>query len=291
MSPRLFATTALAAALIATTANAASFDCTKAATPVEHMICASPELSQLDEQTALAYAAKRNAAPNSDAKTAIIKAGRAWLKQRNLCPSESCIAASYRERIGELGAVASAAPAAQPNAPGPSASTQAQQAEQALAPVTGAPSDDEATAAAQKAAADQAAAERAKVEAEQDAADKAKAEADFTEQQRRTEIVNEKDAERTKAVYGKWLATRLSGLAESKASSAAFPGCSDEFLNAKLFPSRQLGDSELQDFSARAMAYSLTPKSYFGIVLVGMQAAKISCFKPDNNSGHGMSIK
>lgn len=63
--------------LLATGAQAASFDCAKAATEIEHAICNSPELSQLDEDMAAAY----KQVPQSNKYFASLRANqRDWLQ-------------------------------------------------------------------------------------------------------------------------------------------------------------------------------------------------------------------
>ncbi|MBI5556782.1 MAG: DUF1311 domain-containing protein [Deltaproteobacteria bacterium] len=80
----------------------ASFDCSKATTPVEKLICATPESSILDEELASAYteALKKAREP------ALVKQKqRAWLKERNLCNDSSCINDHYRQRLAVLSQV------------------------------------------------------------------------------------------------------------------------------------------------------------------------------------------
>ncbi|MGH6737435.1 MAG: lysozyme inhibitor LprI family protein [Bradyrhizobium sp.] len=87
-------------------APAASFDCSKAATVIEHAICADAALARLDRQTAEAYqSALRNAyEPNAQAK--LRQEQRDWLAKRNAaCGGEApaaCLAKFYRDRLAEL---------------------------------------------------------------------------------------------------------------------------------------------------------------------------------------------
>jgi len=60
----------------------ASFDCSKAGTDIEHLICDNTKLSLLDEELAMKYQAVMNLL-DSDAKEALKKAQRDWLKRRN----------------------------------------------------------------------------------------------------------------------------------------------------------------------------------------------------------------
>jgi uncharacterized protein len=98
----LFFITLLAAFTV--TANAASFDCTKAASRIDNAICASPEISKLDSELDGVY--KAALAKSSDAD-AIKTAQRAWLKDtRNQCLDETCFVTAYQQRIAALRSVA-----------------------------------------------------------------------------------------------------------------------------------------------------------------------------------------
>jgi uncharacterized protein len=92
-----------------TLARAASFDCTKAATPQEKAICATPDLSAADDQMVAAYHAWLTAA-QPDWAAGIRDDQRVWLRTRaTSCPAGNsanpivpCLRGVYRERIGEL---------------------------------------------------------------------------------------------------------------------------------------------------------------------------------------------
>lgn len=81
-------------------ALAASFDCTKAATKVEKMICADAELSKLDDTLAASY----KSALQSSANPALVKSEQVqWMKQnRNSCINSDCLRVTYQQRISEL---------------------------------------------------------------------------------------------------------------------------------------------------------------------------------------------
>ncbi|MEZ5710951.1 MAG: pentapeptide repeat-containing protein [Blastomonas sp.] len=102
-------------AIAAKAGNAPSFDCAKAASPVEKLICGEyeSELRRLDRQMAWLYARQ----PVIDSNPASGKlppqphreAQRTWLRERNACmadPDEyaarQCVVDSYNGRIGEL---------------------------------------------------------------------------------------------------------------------------------------------------------------------------------------------
>lgn len=72
--------------------SAASFDCAKASTDVEKMICADVELSSLDEQLAKTYKASMERVVDI---SGLKKEQREWLKLRNTCKNETCLKYSY----------------------------------------------------------------------------------------------------------------------------------------------------------------------------------------------------
>jgi uncharacterized protein len=86
-----------AAASTNSSANPASFDCSRAGQPVEQMICANARLLGLDQQLNAAFqAAGGSAMPELRAAQA------GWLAQRNRCTNPACVAGLYRSRISEL---------------------------------------------------------------------------------------------------------------------------------------------------------------------------------------------
>jgi len=80
-------------------ATARAIDCAKAASPTEKLICANPQLMQLDavlNKDYPAYAAKQG-------KDAALKSQADWLaKTRDACADVACLEAAYKKRIGEL---------------------------------------------------------------------------------------------------------------------------------------------------------------------------------------------
>lgn len=92
----------LVLACMAGTVHAAGFDCARAATPVEKLICADAILSQDDEDLAEAY---RQALAQGKQAGAVREAQRRWLAQdRNRCADLACLRASYARRLEVLGA-------------------------------------------------------------------------------------------------------------------------------------------------------------------------------------------
>lgn len=78
----------------------ASFDCAKASSHVEKLICSNAELSKLDEQLSVAYA-QGNAL--SKTKTEFKSSQRRWLiEKRNTCVDTPCIKNAYETRLHEI---------------------------------------------------------------------------------------------------------------------------------------------------------------------------------------------
>lgn len=78
-----------------------SFDCGAELSGVEQLICNSGEVAALDAELASTYQAlmaDSNAYGQSDLKNTQV----AWLKERNRCASEGCLADAYRDRLEAL---------------------------------------------------------------------------------------------------------------------------------------------------------------------------------------------
>ncbi len=87
--------------LVTLPVQAASFDCAKATSKVEHMICDDPEISKLDEELARSY----KVALQDQSRAELIKlAQKQWMKERNTCRDMDCLSAAYQARIQELSA-------------------------------------------------------------------------------------------------------------------------------------------------------------------------------------------
>lgn len=76
-----------------------SFDCARATTDAERMICASPELARLDRRMARIY---RYGQREQLLSGQIVAEQRIWLQLREICPNEECLRAAYEERIATL---------------------------------------------------------------------------------------------------------------------------------------------------------------------------------------------
>lgn len=82
------------AATLPSSPSAQSFDCSKARTSVEKMICADRELSTLDEELARAFGDARKQVD------AAVIGQVTWLREvRNRCATVACLKETYRSRI------------------------------------------------------------------------------------------------------------------------------------------------------------------------------------------------
>jgi len=108
-----FAAMMFGLALIATgqAAQAASFDCAKATTAREHLVCANPDLSKLDDDLDQSY--RRGLSQLSPSGAERLKVGqRQWLVfLERSCPmpeqavstaGKNCVVAAYRDRLEDL---------------------------------------------------------------------------------------------------------------------------------------------------------------------------------------------
>ena len=91
-------------------APVASFDCAKAATPVEHAVCADATLARLDREVAQAYATRQhNVSGDAATAQALRTAQRTWLGHRDAACKDrtgatlaACLVGVYRTRLAEL---------------------------------------------------------------------------------------------------------------------------------------------------------------------------------------------
>ena len=81
------------------TAQAASFDCSKAISTVEKLICGNDELSKLDEELNAAY---KYALDDEKQAGRTRQAQKKWMTARNGCSDAACIKLAYQNRIFEL---------------------------------------------------------------------------------------------------------------------------------------------------------------------------------------------
>jgi len=86
-------------------AQAASFDCAKATTKIEKLICADPELSKLDDELNVAYNIAMQAEPYAEN---VQQTQKQWLRDRNQCRAADCVKKQYEMRLAALSSTPSA---------------------------------------------------------------------------------------------------------------------------------------------------------------------------------------
>ena len=90
---------------LASSSNAASFDCAKAATLVEKAICSERQLSDLDDLLMLSY---KKALANTPDPNSVKLEQRAWLINiRNKCQDSNCLKSVYNARLSALNNITS----------------------------------------------------------------------------------------------------------------------------------------------------------------------------------------
>ena len=88
--------------VIASTANAASFDCRRAHAPDERVVCAKRDLNDQDVRVAVLYESTLHFMAMG-ARDAARERQRAWLAERRRCGSnEACLRRVYEGRVQEL---------------------------------------------------------------------------------------------------------------------------------------------------------------------------------------------
>lgn len=95
---------ALAGLVLSCSAQSASFDCPKAQTQVEKLICGDAELSKLDEAMAIAYT---QALKNKNQAVAIKQSQKTWLRYQTILSNPADLQFAYRNRIAYLEKAAS----------------------------------------------------------------------------------------------------------------------------------------------------------------------------------------
>jgi len=80
--------------------GAASFDCAKAQSKVEKMICADAGLSKLDGELNAAY---KTALHDEKQANSIRQTQKQWLVERNGCADAACVKRAYEDRLKALG--------------------------------------------------------------------------------------------------------------------------------------------------------------------------------------------
>jgi uncharacterized protein YecT (DUF1311 family) len=98
--PSAFATPTAPTVVVDSSPFSPSFDCTKANSGQERLVCSDRELSKLDVELSQAYASAREAASD---KEALRKAQTDWIKQSfRACSDKVCLVSAYKARTVEL---------------------------------------------------------------------------------------------------------------------------------------------------------------------------------------------
>jgi uncharacterized protein YecT (DUF1311 family) len=101
----------MATAMLSSLCSAASFDCQKAATAVEQMVCRNPFLSNLDDEMAKVYSAVLARAKWSSDSGRLTEnttperlrgEQRSWLAARDKCTEPACVTSAYNSRLSAL---------------------------------------------------------------------------------------------------------------------------------------------------------------------------------------------
>ena len=98
---RQVALLAVAGLILSCSVHSASFDCARAQTKVEKLICADLELSKMDEEMAGTFSIAIKT-KNKNKSDLVRQEQKQWLKVRNACPEASCLKIEYSNRISNL---------------------------------------------------------------------------------------------------------------------------------------------------------------------------------------------
>ena len=98
--PLFTALLGVALLLVTNAGFGASFDCTRARSQVEKLICADPLLGRLDEALSANYGGMLTV--DLGRSTQSVRAEQlGWLARRNRCKDVQCLVAAYKERVDE----------------------------------------------------------------------------------------------------------------------------------------------------------------------------------------------
>jgi uncharacterized protein len=84
------------------TGQAASFDCSKASTSVEKLICDTPVLGKLDEAMAQNFKSMLASNIGDGARNDLRATQKRWISERNSCSSVQCLEGAYRTRVDTI---------------------------------------------------------------------------------------------------------------------------------------------------------------------------------------------
>jgi uncharacterized protein len=85
--------------VVVSSARAATFDCDKAASFAEKVVCSDSRITAMDDELGSLYKAALASSPNKDTLKADQKA---WLASRDRCKDDHCIMKAYADRIAAL---------------------------------------------------------------------------------------------------------------------------------------------------------------------------------------------
>lgn len=90
---------AFATCLASSAPEAASFDCGKAETPDEKVICEDRSLNDLDVETAVRFEILKELLPMGN-RAKLLEDQEVWLKERHTCQADlSCLRSAYTTRL------------------------------------------------------------------------------------------------------------------------------------------------------------------------------------------------
>lgn len=98
----LLALCASCAFTFALSAQATSFDCGKAKSKVEHIICDNAEISKLDDELSATYSAALRSIVQANS---IKQEQKQWMKERSGCADAACVKQAYEMRLQGLSSV------------------------------------------------------------------------------------------------------------------------------------------------------------------------------------------
>jgi ankyrin repeat protein/uncharacterized protein YecT (DUF1311 family) len=81
---------------------AASFDCTKAPSEIEKLVCSNADISKLDDELSKVYKYVYARAVDREDQKQLKLDQLSWLKKRDACVTRTCIRNVYNERLSEL---------------------------------------------------------------------------------------------------------------------------------------------------------------------------------------------
>ena len=88
--------------MLSTSVFSAGFDCKKASTDVEKMICADKQLNKLDSVMMENFKTLNQNNIGDNQKKDLLKTQKAWLSERNRCSDQTCLKSMYLDRLDKM---------------------------------------------------------------------------------------------------------------------------------------------------------------------------------------------